>query len=101
MQECREYNLCTPKTSNVKVEEKVSESVVNEHVSKVQTGRSNVHAKATSQNVNVKTFCTKNPKEKHQQVEIGLLKFVDPKGIVKEKDNESVKKGKVVILVEL
>ena len=27
-------------------------------------------------------------------MEVGLLKFVDPKGIVKEKDNESVKKRK-------
>ena len=50
--------------------------------------------KSINDNVDVKTFTTKNPKDKHKEVELGLVTVVDQKQTIEKEENESVKKRK-------
>ena len=83
VQECREYNLHTSKTPKVAIKSELPEEVNEE---KFVRGRSVVNPK--SRNVKVKTFSTKNPKDKHQEVQIGEVKII-------ESDEANVGTGKL------
>ena len=72
VQECREYNLHTSKSHNVQIKSELPEEVNEE---KFVRGRSVVNPK--SKNVKVKTFTTKDLKDKHQEVEIGEVKIIE------------------------
>ena len=78
--------MCTPKPSNVKVKDRRFLKVyVDVQHYKVETGRSLVNPKCRNENVNVKTFSTKNPKDKDKEVEVGWVMVVDKKETVEER----------------
>ena len=95
VEECKEYNLHTPKKSSVIVKQEVTDTVVKVELSNFDRGRPIVNPKSRNQNVDVKSFSTKKPTDKKKEVELGVVKIIDDDANVSKEVVESDKKRKM------
>ena len=95
VKQCKEYNLHKKKESGPIVKQEVTDTVVKVEPSNFQRGRSIVNPKSRNQNVDVKSFTTKMPTDKNNEVKLGVVKIIDEDTNVSKDIVESDKKRKM------
>ena len=95
VEECKQYNLHTPKISSVIVKQEVTDTVVKVEPSNFDRGRSIVNPKSRNRNIDVRSFSTKKPTDKKKEVELGVVMIIGDDTNVSKEVVESDKKRKM------